>query len=371
MTTEQRICTERLLQKHHNLIHKVKQHSNSVEHHQHIMRAIYMKSRLWSQQNLDKGHLNVQFLNDGKNLSWSPLDGMERLAHGKLDPLEYEVRHLTPIQAITRVIKERIEPLVGFSYNIIPTPTRERKAHIRINFDSSKGSFSMIGTDAIEKDADLVTINYAWLDVATITHELCHSIGMLHEHQNPFGHTIDWNKPAVYKWAQLTQGWNKQRTDENILDRFNRDQINGSKFDPDSIMLYYYPASLTLDGKGTHMNPRLSPTDMLWITKMYPGGKDPKEFYEHIYNSPFDSDLEKSIQKSKAHYVGHKGIMIWKIIVIIVLSICIILLLMYLFSNVKRNGNNQYEYVKRLGTYPKPAIQSSITSTRQGYLTPR
>jgi hypothetical protein len=111
-------------------------------------------------------------------------------------------------------------------------------------------------------------------------------MGMIHEHQNPRGKSIDWNVPKVEEYMKNTQGWDKESTDKNIIDRYDINTINGSDFDPDSIMLYFYPADLTLDDKGTSENNTLSITDMIWLSKIYPGGStNYQTLHDKIYNS--------------------------------------------------------------------------------------
>jgi hypothetical protein len=111
-------------------------------------------------------------------------------------------------------------------------------------------------------------------------------MGMIHEHQNPRGTPIKWNVTKVEEYMKDTQGWDIKQTQENVIDRYSIDTINGSDFDPDSVMLYFYPADLTLDNKGTHENNTLSLTDMIWLSKIYPGGsKDYNTLYKEIYSS--------------------------------------------------------------------------------------
>ena len=54
--------------------------------------------------------------------------------------------------------------------------------------------------------------------------------------------------------------------------KYQADQVNGTAFDPDSIMLYFFPSSWTLNGIGTKANETLSSLDKLFIagSKMYP-----------------------------------------------------------------------------------------------------
>jgi hypothetical protein len=54
--------------------------------------------------------------------------------------------------------------------------------------------------------------------------------------------------------------------------KYGIDQVNGTRFDPDSVMLYFFPASWTLNNVGTKENEELSVLDKEFIccAKMYP-----------------------------------------------------------------------------------------------------
>lgn len=117
-----------------------------------------------------------------------------------------------------------------------------------------------------------------------------------HEHQNPRGKPIQWNDQVVYKWAAETQGWDQQTTKHNILERYDITQINGSNFDPLSVMLYFFPPELTLNGQGTKQNLRLSGEDVLWINKNYAQGakQTAEQFYQKVYNMSLQKAIELS-----------------------------------------------------------------------------
>ena len=61
-------------------------------------------------------------------------------------------------------------------------------------------------------------------------------------------------------------------------------------------MLYFFPASLTLNNVGTEQNYILSKSDVLWITNVY-NNKNTNEavyFYKSVYNDNItNSDIEK------------------------------------------------------------------------------
>jgi Bacterial pre-peptidase C-terminal domain len=67
--------------------------------------------------------------------------------------------------------------------------------------------------------------------------------------------------------------WNEEQIRHNVLRKYAADQVNGTSFDKDSIMLYFFPKEWTLNGVATKENEVLSATDKLFIAgaKMYPG----------------------------------------------------------------------------------------------------
>ena len=105
----------------------------------------------------------------------------------------------------------------------------------------------------------------------------------------------------------------------DILNKYAINQINGSKFDPLSIMLYFFPANLTTNNEGTSQNLRLSGDDALWLNKTYPGSPEtPSIYYPKVYGMT----LQKSIDKSKSmNASSNSKIWIWIILLIAVLLI--------------------------------------------------
>jgi hypothetical protein len=145
-------------------------------------------------------------------------------------------------------------------------------AEIRIAFDHNDGAWSYVGTDCRGIPLDQPTMNLGFLDGGTAGHEFGHAIGLAHEHQNPEG-GIQWNEEVVIREvAKAPNFWDEEKARHNILRKYSVDQINGTSFDPDSIMLYFFPASWTLNGIGTKANEVLSAMDKAFVAgaKMYP-----------------------------------------------------------------------------------------------------
>jgi hypothetical protein len=157
------------------------------------------------------------------------------------------------------------------------------EAEIRVSFASDPGSsWSALGTDCLVEryfPRHQPTMSFGWLDDTTdeaelsrvIIHEFGHAIGCIHEHQNPKG-GIRWNEQAVLAYfAGPPNYWDEDAIRTNVLDKYSLRTLNATELDPDSIMLYEFPASLTTTHQGTHSNTKLSPKDIELIREMYPG----------------------------------------------------------------------------------------------------
>lgn len=148
---------------------------------------------------------------------------------------------------------------------------------LRVSFNAGRGTWAMIGTDASHVSQDKPTINFGWFNGRTpesgyrgaILHEFGHVLGLLHEHQHPKG-GIPWNKPKLYDYYSRTQGWEAERVDEQVLSRLNSSKTQYTSYDPESIMHYAIPNTLTVGDFEVGNNHELSPTDRAFVAKMYP-----------------------------------------------------------------------------------------------------
>jgi hypothetical protein len=115
-------------------------------------------------------------------------------------------------------------------------------------------------------------MNLGFMDGGTTAHEFGHAIGLAHEHQNPAG-GIQWNEEVVIReLAGAPNFWDEAKARHNVLRKYSADQVNGTTFDPDSIMLYFFTAEWTRNGIATKANHVLSSLDKSFIAgaRMYP-----------------------------------------------------------------------------------------------------
>jgi hypothetical protein len=155
------------------------------------------------------------------------------------------------------------------------------EAEIRIGYSIADGSSaSAVGRDVLTIPLNEPTTVYGWdLTTAygggTALHELGHVLGMEHEHQNPFA-GIKWHEEAVYQsLASPPNNWSRDKTFHNILEKLSIQQVQGSSWDPDSIMEYEFEPGLIdepqqYDLNGLFPPGTLSNADKTWVAKWYP-----------------------------------------------------------------------------------------------------
>jgi hypothetical protein len=189
------------------------------------------------------------------------------------DPLEEKFhKNKTEIrEAIKQIINERYNAILGINFEFVPDDYDNEETHIRIKFDPTRtSSASLVGTSCFLEDVNKPTMFFAWFDVGTVLHEFGHALGLDHEHQSPLS-TIRWNEREVFKYYNARTAAEKEIIRKQVLSKLEPDKVTTSKeFDYNSIMLYFFPATLTDDNKGTTQNQRLSSEDVIYLNKLYP-----------------------------------------------------------------------------------------------------
>jgi len=157
---------------------------------------------------------------------------------------------------------------------------QRQEAEIRIGFQFDfEGSWSFVGRDVLLLGADSRTANFGW-DVttnhgrSTALHEIGHTLGMPHEHQNPFAGIV-WDEKRVYQYfAGPPNQWDRSKTFHNVLRKLSSAEVEGSSWDPDSIMEYAFPGELIIapaeHAGGIRPPGVLSPLDRQFPARWYP-----------------------------------------------------------------------------------------------------
>jgi len=158
--------------------------------------------------------------------------------------------------------------------------TNRNDAEIRIGFMPGDGAWSFIGRRILNEGPNRRTMNFGWRLSGisgrdTAIHEIGHTLGLPHEHQNPKAGIV-WDEAAVI--ADLggpPNNWSESTTRFNIINKIDPDTVQGSSWDPDSIMHYPFKKGLILQPvkyktQALIPAPGLSPRDISWVVSFYP-----------------------------------------------------------------------------------------------------
>ncbi|MEG4500109.1 M12 family metallopeptidase [Microcoleus sp. F10-C6] len=172
------------------------------------------------------------------------------------------------------------------------------EAEIRIGFVQGDGAWSYLGRDALDipKQGER-TMNFGWdlradsRGVDVPVHEIGHALGFPHEHQNPFAGIV-WDEEAVYKYFGAPPNeWDRNTTFYNVLQKLAVGEVEGSKWDPNSIMHYAFAAGLIEKPveyqNGLNPAGGLSKQDVLQVRLFYP----PLDDSSYTELKPFHSEI--------------------------------------------------------------------------------
>lgn len=152
------------------------------------------------------------------------------------------------------------------------------EAEVRIGFKRGDGAWSYLGRDVLLQAQSDRTMNFGWNisnDIDTAIHEIGHTLGMPHEHQNPNAGIV-WDEESVYaSLAGPPNNWSRETTFHNIIRKLPASEVDGSDWDKDSIMHYPFEAGMILQPAGFREQPLLpapglSEQDVAWMQQFYP-----------------------------------------------------------------------------------------------------
>lgn len=171
---------------------------------------------------------------------------------------------------------------VGIGVDFREVSERE-EAEIRIGFMRGDGAWSWLGRQILDYGPNERTMNFGWDltrpgELDTAVHEIGHTLGFPHEHQNPKA-GIEWNEEAVYaSLAEPPNNWDRSTTFWNIIRKLPAGEVQGTVWDPDSVMHYPFEAGLIRRPQpyDQGLTPRggLSPKDKAWVKTLYPPNPD-------------------------------------------------------------------------------------------------
>lgn len=140
------------------------------------------------------------------------------------------------------------------------------------------GYWSYLGTDVLLIEADKQTMNLEAFTmnmpesefVRVVRHETGHTLGCPHEHmRRELVKKIDEKKAIAFYGA--TQGWSEAEVRQQVLTPIEESSLWGTLHtDPDSIMCYQIPGSITKDGKPILGGVDIDKQDFEFLAKVYP-----------------------------------------------------------------------------------------------------
>lgn len=152
------------------------------------------------------------------------------------------------------------------------------QAMVRIGFMSGDGSWSYVGRAILDIASDKRTMNFGWNianDLDTAIHEIGHTLGFEHEHQNPFSGIV-WDEEKVYAaLAQPPNSWPREKTFFNIIRKLSENSVRGTQWDPNSVMHYPFETGLIKQPAIYQTQPLqpaggLSAQDQTYVKQLYP-----------------------------------------------------------------------------------------------------
>jgi Astacin (Peptidase family M12A) len=165
----------------------------------------------------------------------------------------------------------------GARCNVVFTETASG-GQVRIAREAGSGYWSYVGTDILSISADHPTMNLESFSMQTpesefhrvVRHETGHTLGCPHEHMRAeLVNQIDPAKAVAFFGA--TQGWSPEEVQQQVLTPIETSSLLGTVHaDPDSIMCYQIPGTITKDGQPIVGGLDIDESDFQFMASIYP-----------------------------------------------------------------------------------------------------
>ena len=149
---------------------------------------------------------------------------------------------------------------------------------VRIARVEDDGYWSYVGTDILTIAKDQPTMNLEGFTMDTedseffrvVRHETGHTLGFPHEHmRKDLVDLIDPDKAVAF--FGKTQGWNPEMVRQQVLTPIEQSSLWGTDHsDPDSVMCYQIPGTVTRNGEPITGGTDIDPLDFEFAQKIYP-----------------------------------------------------------------------------------------------------
>lgn len=155
-----------------------------------------------------------------------------------------------------------------------------KESEIRIGFSENEGTWSFVGTDALNVSQDSATMNFGWLTPNSSDDEIAlavlpqfgHALGLYNEHQNPLAE-IPWDVEIIRKeMSGAPNFWSEDQIEYQFFKKWPNNAFPiKKKFDPESVMFQMFNKNWLNIELPDRKKTTLSHGDKEFISKLYPG----------------------------------------------------------------------------------------------------
>lgn len=154
-----------------------------------------------------------------------------------------------------------------------------RESEIRISFKTGEGTWSFVGTDALNVSQNSATMNFGWLTPSSSHEEIAlavlpqfgHALGLYNEHQNP-NVEIPWDVEKIRKeLSGAPYFFTKEQIERQFFSKWPTNAFPVKKeFDPNSVMFQILNNKWMNIELPDRTKTTLSNGDKEFINKLYP-----------------------------------------------------------------------------------------------------